>query len=182
MLHALLEENYETFEEIFAVLVSNSFSYWDAAGRNAEKVYQAVALGLLVWLSARYEVKSNRESGYGRYDVMLIPKEPRAVGFIIEFKQINLKRRETKEQAFAKAFQQIEEKNYAAELRQRGVEQIRRLAIVFKGKQLWAKDHAAWSEEQKARSKGQGAKSKRQSAKRKTQRTKAKRQSSKHKP
>ncbi|MCI0690970.1 ATP-binding protein [candidate division KSB1 bacterium] len=142
MLKALIDGDMETFEEFFAELVANSFSFWDAGGRNAEKVYQAFAIGLLVWLSGRYEVKSNRESGYGRYDVMLIPRDPCAAGIIIEFKKVNTKRSETKDSAFVKAFQQIENKGYAAELQQRGIQQIRKLAIVFKGKQVWVKEQS----------------------------------------
>lgn len=144
MLKALIDGDVETFEEFFAELVANSFSFWDAGGRDPEKMYQAFVIGLLVWLSGRYEVKSNRESGYGRYDVMLIPRDTRAAGIIIEFKKVNTKRGETKESAFAKAFKQIEEKNYAAELQQRGIQQIRKLAIVFKGKQVWVKEQSAW--------------------------------------
>jgi len=93
-----------------------------------------------VWLSGDYEVKSNQESGLGRYDVMLIPKNQRNTGIIIEFKKVNAKRGETKESAFAKAFQQIEEKKYAGELMSRGIQRIRKLAIVFKGKQVWVQE------------------------------------------
>jgi len=140
MLRALTGGDLETFEELLAELVENSFSFWDAGGRDAEKVYQAFVIGLLVWLSRDYEVKSNQESGLGRYDVMLIPKNQRAAGIIIEFKKVNTKRGETKESAFAKAFQQIEEKKYAGALMSRGIQQIRKLAIVFKGKQVWVQE------------------------------------------
>ena len=85
-------------------------------------------------------MKSHRESGFGRYDVMLIPKEQNAAGIIIEFKKINPRRGETKESGFAKAFQQIEEKNYAAELHTRGIQKIRRLAVLFEGKQVWVEE------------------------------------------
>ncbi|MGH7454791.1 MAG: AAA family ATPase [bacterium] len=115
---------------------------------------QEYFVGLLVWLSGRYEVKSpakRDESGYGRYDAMLIPRDPRAAGIIIEFKKVNTKRGETKESAFAKAFQQIEKKGYAAELQQRGIQQIRELAIVFKGKQVSVKEK---QKEHRAKRKG----------------------------
>ncbi len=142
MLKALIGGDVEVFEELFAELVESSFSSLSAGGQDAEKVYQAFVIGLLVWLGGRYEVKSERESGYGRYDVMLIPKDGRDPGLIIEFKKAAKKRGETKEAAFAKAFQQIEEKNYVAELQARGVQKIRKLAIVFKGKQVWVKEKA----------------------------------------
>ncbi len=140
MLHALIHGDLETFEDLFAELVNNTFSFWDTAGQDAEKVYQAFALGMLIWLAGRYEVKSNRESGFGRYDVMLIPKDQHTAGLIIEFKKINARRGETKESSFAKAFQQIEDKNYAAELQARGVQTIRKMAVVFEGKQVWVEE------------------------------------------
>jgi hypothetical protein len=140
MLQALLDEDLETFEELFAELVEQTLSYWDPAGQDAEKAYQAFAIGLLVWLSEHYEVKSNRESGYGRYDVMLIPKEKEKAGIIIEFKKVNKRRGETKDKAMAKAFQQIEDKKYASTLLERGIQKIRKLAIVFEGKQVWVKE------------------------------------------
>jgi hypothetical protein len=143
LLRALTGGDMETFEELFGELVANSFSFWKTGGQDAEKVYQAFTIGLMVWLAERYEVKSEGESGYGRYDVMLIPRDRRAAGIIIEFKKVNAKRGETKDGAFAKAFKQIEEKNYAAELQQRGIQQIRKLAIVFKGKRVWVKERSA---------------------------------------
>jgi hypothetical protein len=150
LLRALTGGDLETFEELFGELVANSFSFWKTGGQDAEKVYQAITIGLLVWLAERYEVKSEGEAGYGRYDVMLIPRDPRAAGIIIEFKKVNTKRGETKDRAIAKAFQQIEEKNYASELQERGIRLIRKLAIVFKGKRVWVK-------EQGAEGRGQGA-------------------------
>jgi hypothetical protein len=140
MLDALVDGDLETFEELFAEFVERSFSYLDPGGQEAEKVYQAFTIGLLVWLADRYEVKSNQESGYGRYDVMLIPKDVRTTGIIIEFKKVSKRRGETKEKAIAKAFEQIEKKKYASVLRERGVQRIRKLAIVFEGKQVWVEE------------------------------------------
>jgi len=74
---------------------------------------------------------------------VLIPRIQREAGIIIEFKKVNAKRGETKDNAVAKAFQQIEEQNYAAALLERGVRQIRKLAIVFKGKQVWVREQSA---------------------------------------
>ncbi|RMH77979.1 MAG: AAA family ATPase [Calditrichaeota bacterium] len=139
LLTALLTGDVETFEELLADFVENSLSVWDTGGGEAEKVYQAFIVGLLLWLSDRYEVKSNRESGYGRYDVMLIPRDPAQVGIIMEFKRVNRRRQETPEQALEKAFEQIEARDYAAELRQRGIEHIRTLAVAFDGKQVWVR-------------------------------------------
>jgi hypothetical protein len=74
---------------------------------------------------------------------MLIPRDPRGAGIIIEFKKVNKKRGETKARAMTKAFQQIEDKNYAGELLGRGIQQIRKLAIVFEGKRVWVKEQGA---------------------------------------
>jgi len=142
MLQALVKGEIKKFELLFRELVVNIFSYHDF-GADAEKVYQAFIIGLLVWLSGDYEVKSNHESGLGRYDVMLIPRNQREAGIIIEFKKVNAKRGETKDNAMAKAFRQIEKQNYAAALLERGIQQIRKLAIVFKGKQVWVKEQSA---------------------------------------
>lgn len=74
MLKALVTGDVETFGEMFQHFVLETFSVFDAGGKEPEKVYHAFVLGLLVHLRGRYELKSNRESGFGRYDVMLIPR------------------------------------------------------------------------------------------------------------
>ena len=73
----------------------NVFSYYDTGGKEPEKVYQAFLLGLLVNLQHTHQVKSNRESGYGRYDVVVIPKDIRQAGFVIELKSIDTYTEET---------------------------------------------------------------------------------------
>ncbi|MFO7735071.1 MAG: PD-(D/E)XK nuclease domain-containing protein [bacterium] len=89
---------------------------------------------LLVWLSGEYDIKSNRESGYGRYDIMLIPKQEKLPGFVIEFKKVGKK--ENREQATASAIKQIQEKQYEKELIDRNVKEIHKMAIVFEGKHV----------------------------------------------
>ena len=59
----------------FEEFVINNLSYFDVSGKEPEKVYHAFVLGMLISLSNTHEVKSNKESGYGRYDVMIIPKD-----------------------------------------------------------------------------------------------------------
>lgn len=134
MLEAMLQGDIGTFEDIFADFVWKTFSMFDTGGDEPEKVYHAFVLGLLVSLDDTYEVKSNRESGYGRYDVMLFPKETGRPGVVIEFKKAQ--RGETLEEAAASARRQIEEKRYASELELRGVRDIVNLAIAFSGKQV----------------------------------------------
>ena len=91
---------------------------------------------MLIGLKDLYEVKSNRESGLGRYNVMLIPKNKQALGLIIEFKKIGPFKKMDMKAAANSAMQQIEEKKYVQELVDRNIERILYLAIVFKKKNV----------------------------------------------
>ncbi|MGH7453893.1 MAG: AAA family ATPase, partial [bacterium] len=142
MLRAFRAGDIRLFEHLFREMVAQIFSYHDF-GAESEKVYQAFTIGLLVWLGDQYEIKSDRESGYGRYDLMIIPKDQSQIGYVIEFKKVSAYENETVELAIAKAFAQIEAKNYEMELRARGVTAIKKLAIVFQGKQVWVKEQSA---------------------------------------
>jgi SET domain-containing protein len=95
---------------------------------------------MLVALKDTHEVKSNKESGYGRYDVMIIPKDKKQLGIIIEFKKVN-KKRETLESAVDKALIQIEDKNYESELLNMGIKNILKIAIAFEGKKVMIKEY-----------------------------------------
>lgn len=135
MLEALTDGEIPTFEAIFRDFVAKTFSLFDTGGDEPEKVYHAFVLRMLLGLRERYEVRSNRESGYGRYDVMLIPRDAAGrKGVVIEFKKAM--RGETPEQAATAALKQIEEKRYDLELRDRGVCDIVKLGIAFAGKQV----------------------------------------------
>lgn len=134
MLGTLINGDIENFGYIFEEFVINNISYFDVSGKEPERVYHAFVLGMLVSLSGTYEVKSNKESGYGRYDVMIIPKDISRIGIIIEFKKINNLSKESIEEGTLKALQQIEEKRYSEELVNKGIKDIIKLAIVFKGK------------------------------------------------
>lgn len=133
LLRSLVTGDLETFSQIFQNFFSSAVSVFDVAGEEPEKIYHAFVLGMLVGLKDTYEIKSNRESGYGRYDVMLIPKNPRDLGLIIEFKKADTI---SLEEALQQALKQIEEKNYAQELRDRQIANILCLAIAFKGKKV----------------------------------------------
>jgi hypothetical protein len=137
MLKALVDGEIDVFEEIFSAYVIRAMSFFDT-GSEPEKVYHAFVMGLFLWLSDGYEIKSNRESGYGRYDIMIIPREQTKLGFIIEFKKTRPK--ETLETAVKSALAQIEEKKYESELLQRGIQNYKKLAIVFKGKEVTVKE------------------------------------------
>lgn len=135
-MQSLINEELETFEEILQKYVLNSFSYFDRDGREPEKVYHAFVLGLFVHLNDRYTVKSNAESGYGRYDVSLIPLDKSKKGIVIEFKVVNSNKKETLEKAVESALKQIEEKKYEAELLSLGIKDVLKLGIAFEGKKV----------------------------------------------
>ena len=104
-----------------------------------ERFYHGFVLGLLVDLSDRYEVTSNRESGFGRYDVMLQPHNPAEDdGIILEFKVYNPKRESSLEDTVQAALKQIEEKKYEQTLTSRGIEKehIRKYGFAFEGKKV----------------------------------------------
>ena len=87
MLTALQQGDTKVFERLLRRVVMEVMSYHDLAGE-PEKVYQALVLGMLVWLSGSYEIRTNRESGYGHYDILLKPKTSDKLGIILEFKQV----------------------------------------------------------------------------------------------
>ena len=133
MLKALVNFDYEVFEEIFVDYVQNSLSYFDVSGKEPERVYHAFVLGMLVSLSNTHYVLSNKESGYGRYDVMIIPKDKNKLGIIIEFKKARITNKKSIEEL-------IEDKKYETELVSRGITNIKKLVIVFKGKEVSVND------------------------------------------
>lgn len=102
-----------------------------------ERFYHGFVLGLLVEVRDLYEIRSNRESGYGRYDVMLIPKTKENDGIILEFK-VKESEEKTLEETVQTALAQIEAKKYDTELLQLGVskEHIRHYGFAFEGKKV----------------------------------------------
>lgn len=130
----------------------NVFSYFDAgkkpSGAEPERFYHGFVLGLLVELQNRYIITSNRESGFGRYDVVLEPKNfeedngilKKAGGdaIIMEFKVHDSEDEETLEDTAQAALGQIEEKQYAVQLVERRIpaERIRCYGFAFEGKMV----------------------------------------------
>ena len=103
-----------------------------------EKFYHGLVLGLLVDLADRYEVTSNRESGFGRYDVMLNPKDPADDGIILEFKVHDTDEEASLKETVQAALDQIEEKGYEQALLAQGIEKerIRKYGFAFRGKEV----------------------------------------------
>ena len=139
MLKALVEGDIEEFKLYFENMTKRSLSYFDPVGDEPELFYHALVLGMLVSLNSTHMIKSNRESGFGRYDVMIIPRDKSKLGIIIEFKQLHDKIDKTLEIAASNALQQIDKKQYELEMRDMGITNIIKLAIAFKGKEALIK-------------------------------------------
>ena len=142
---ALLLGDVDAMNEYMNRVSSDMFSYFDTTTRiEPERFYHGFVLGLMVSLENRYIITSNRESGFGRYDIMLEPKNKEDVAIIIEFKVFNTRRDKTIEDTVQAALQQIEDKNYEADLIARGVpkENIRKYGFAFRGKEVYIEENA----------------------------------------
>mgnify|MGYP005762080247 FL=1 len=135
ILKDLVELNLSEFEIKFQKLVKEMFSYMDVGENTAENFYHAFVLGMLVGLKDSYYVNSNRESGMGRYDIMLEPQDKNKNSFIIEFKVANDMQENTIEDVIESAKRQIEERDYESNLRERGFNNITKMVFAFRGKE-----------------------------------------------
>lgn len=140
---ALLLGDLEAMNDYMNEVVLDTFSSFDAGRRGSEKTqperfYHGFVLGLLVDLRGRYRVTSNRESGFGRYDVMLEPENETDDAIILEFKIFRPAKENTLEDTVKAAHVQIEEKKYAAILEAKGIalERIRSYGFAFEGKKV----------------------------------------------
>lgn len=119
---ALRRGDGKLFETLFSKFILVSMSSFDIPAEEPENSYHLFALGLLVVFTHRYSVRSNRESGYGRYDIMLIPHDKKEQGIVIEFKKKD--KHETLEECTDRALEQINSKGYATELQALGITNI----------------------------------------------------------
>ncbi len=143
---ALIGGDVESMNEYMNDVALKTFSSFDTGKHISEKkapenFFHGFVLGLMVDQTENYIINSNRESGYGRYDIMLEPMDKENIkypGIVIEFKVINAKKENSLEETVKNALNQIEEKNYDEELIKRGVkkENIRHYGFAFKGKDV----------------------------------------------
>ena len=144
-IRALISGDIESMNAYMNKVTLKTISYFDTGNtpsdEEPERFFHGFVLGLIVDQTENYIITSNRESGYGRYDIMLEPIDKtneKYPGIVIEFKVINPRKENSLEETVEAALKQIEEKNYDAELIKRGVkeENIHHYGFAFKGKEV----------------------------------------------
>jgi len=138
----LINNRISQFEKGFRRIIGDTFSYFDTRGM-AENVYQAYFLGMLAIIGDDYIIRSNRESGEGRYDILLIPHDKAQYGIVIEIKRVEEKGVTESDAHFhkrintaiKKALNQIEHNEYYKELIEHKIKNIIKLPVVFAGKE-----------------------------------------------
>ena len=133
MLDAMTAGDVEGFQDRLGIVLRDMASFHDTA--HSESFYHGLMLGLSVLMEGTYRVKSNRESGYGRFDIAFFPLRNGSPGVILELKAA--KTEEEMEPLAKEGLRQIEEKAYMAELARQGVTAIWKYGIAFCGKRVW---------------------------------------------
>ena len=133
---SLYVNDYKKLQSAIGEYMDKSISFFDGG---AEGFYHGLMLGLIALMDNQYKIKSNRESGDGRFDVCLIPREKRYPGIILELKW-EAKLSETELDKWAnKALEQIDELRYDAEMKEDGIADILKFGIAFSGKKVSVK-------------------------------------------
>ena len=138
-IEALLLRDVKAMNSYMNRVALQTFSYFDTENRPSEKeperFYHGFVLGLIVELEGRYTVTSNRESGFGRYDVVLEPLKKDNYAYIIEFKVRDSEKEETLKDTVASALAQIDDKKYETALLAKGIpgEKIQKYGVAFEG-------------------------------------------------
>jgi hypothetical protein len=140
MLRALVTGNIDQFQRLLNEFVITTLSFFDTKGKNPEAVYQAFVLGMLLNLGQEYEISSNRELGYGRYDILAVHRTDRSrPAILMEMKSITGFYEEEPEKAIEEAVSQIGTRAYARELEAKGYEDILKIVVVSDGKKVWVR-------------------------------------------
>ena len=133
LIKALEGGDIKKFEETLGEIMINMLSHFDL-DKEMEKIYQVFMIGLVGFLMGKYEIISNDESGYGRYDLAMIPIKSNEKAYLMEFK-ISKTKNEMEKRA-QKALKQIDEKKYDTKLKARGIKNILKIGIAFHGKEV----------------------------------------------
>ena len=133
LIKALESGDIKKFEKTLGEIMVNMLSYFDLDSE-MEKIYQVFMIGLVGFLMGKYEIISNNESGYGRYDLAMIPIKSNEKAYLMEFKISKTEKGMTLKAE--EALKQIDEKKYDMRLKARGIKNILKIGIAFYGKKV----------------------------------------------
>ena len=133
LIKALENGDIKKFEKTLGEIMINMLSHFDL-DKEMEKIYQVFMIGLVGFLMGKYEIISNDESGYGRYDLAMIPIKSNEKAYLMEFKISKMKN--GMEERAQKALKQIDEKKYDTRLKARGIKNILKIGVAFYGKEV----------------------------------------------
>jgi len=133
LIKALESGDIKKFEKTLGEIMVNMLSHFDLDSE-MEKIYQVFMIGLVGFLMGKYEIISNNESGYGRYDLAMIPIKNNEKAYLMEFKISKSEKGMTLKAE--EALKQIDEKKYDTRLKARGIKNILKIGIAFYGKKV----------------------------------------------
>ena len=133
LIKALENGDIKKFEKTLGEIMINMLSHFDL-DKEMEKIYQVFMIGLVGFLMGKYEIISNDESGYGRYNLAMIPIKSSEKAYLMEFKISKTKK--GMEERAQKALKQIDEKKYDTKLKARGIKNILKIGVAFYGKEV----------------------------------------------